>query len=337
MTARLRKLRRKVRRALVLAAFAMPLTGCATMLTPPTEWFEKKPEFVTPHQLIPVWTDTVLHQAGQPGLRGCGGRIMFYSAEGKRSVRVDGSLIVYVWDDSRSSPDRKPDRKYVFRADELQRHYSKSKVGDSYSFWIPWDEAGGRRTVLTVVARFIGRDSSEVTSTAANVILPGAVELPDAVLNDDDESSRDIQRVSHQVSEPLPAAGTSQAAPHSVGRLQTSEIPLTSGFLQRNLNGAAVQAFSGDDLLNGSEPPSNFGHVPQPGAGGFASGSVDRSVPAGASSDGQFTELTSPPPQDRSLRFRHRVRNSRESQRSVDHALSERYRSEPRTAPWERD
>jgi len=118
------------------------ITGCAMMDKSPSTMFSREPEYETPQQVVPVWSDTVLHQAGQAGARGCGSRVLFYGADEKTAIQVDGTLIVYAWDDSTESQDRKPDRKYVFEADHLQDHYSKSKIGHSYSFWIPWDNAG---------------------------------------------------------------------------------------------------------------------------------------------------------------------------------------------------
>ncbi|MCH2211556.1 MAG: hypothetical protein MK110_09650 [Fuerstiella sp.] len=195
--------------------------------------FGQTPEFQAPHQMIPLWTDTILHQRGKRGRRGCGGRFIFYTGERKEGVRVDGAVTVYVWNDSQSTKQRKPDRKYVFTADNLQNHYSKSKVGHSYSFWIPWDGAGSERTELTVVARFVGRDGTDITAPASKVILPGPVAMPTA------------QQKSHQDTENRQATlgdGVQQISwtrqQHRPSRarqsLRSSEIGVSPGFVKRN-------------------------------------------------------------------------------------------------------
>ena len=302
------------------------LPGCATLTSLPTSWLEEKPEFFTPHQLIPVWSDTVLHQSGQKGARGCGGRIMFYPAEGKRAVRVDGSLVVYAWDESKQVEDRRPDRKYVFRANDLQKHYSKSKIGDSYSFWIPWDDAGGAHKELTLVARFVGRNGAEVTSAPAKVILAGAVPLPARMASG--ESANGVQQVSYETSTPK----REKHKPHP--GLNTSEIHLTPGFAERNLNHQS-EAFTPDDLFSNTSRQDV-------GENYRMTSTAQKGVPDVLPPSGQEVFPTPPsaltaPPADRSLRFRDRVRTSRAAQRSVGRDLSERYQSESRTAVWEKD
>lgn len=239
--------------AMILCCCPVLFSGCAVFDTDFAGIFEKKPEFQTPHQVIPLWTDTVLHQPGKKGQRGCGGRFMFYTASGKEGVRVDGTLTVYVWDDSRSSHQRKPDRKYVFTADHLQEHYSRSKVGDSYSFWIPWDEAGNDRVQLTVVARFVGRDGTDLTTPASKVILPGPVpmpEVPETAETDDD--SGDLDMTANRVRQ---ASWSDKRRDRVRPRrtLRSSEIEISPGFVKRNQQ-AAAESLSAVDLLSAVEP-----------------------------------------------------------------------------------
>ncbi|MCP4783465.1 MAG: hypothetical protein GY903_08375 [Fuerstiella sp.] len=306
------------------------------LTTLPVSWMEEKPQFVTPNQIIPVWSDTVLHQAGQKGSRGCGGRIMFYPTAGKRAVRVDGSLVVYVWDESLQAEDRRPSRKYVFKSKDLQKHYSKSKIGDSYSFWIPWDDAGGARKELTVVARFVGRNGAEIASAPARVILAGAVPMPTRMASDratDTDSSVEVNADGvRQVSFETNASEKKKRKPYP--GLNVSEIHLTPGFMERNLN-EPDQGFTGDELFQQAASQNVE-------AESYATSPDVNAVRNGVPASGEEAILTPPaalkaPPVNRSLRFQDRVRASRESQRSVGRALSERYQSKARTALWEKD
>lgn len=331
--------------------------GCQTMnWTPGTALLKDEPEFVTPTKIIPVWSDTVLHQAGRSGRRGCGGRVMFYSGDGKKAVQVDGSLVVYVWDDSSDEKQRKPNRKYVFRADEFQNHYSASTIGDSYSFWIPWDGTGGDQTELTLIARFIGRNGAEVTSTPGKVILPG--EAPALAKKETTHRSSHSETWHHEVdaeNDGIRQVNFEETTSKSSKKrerksLTTAEIPLTDGFLQRNMQ--HPQAYSSDELFEDepslwsaknaiSEAGADSSRKTTPSEQRLTSANLQSLIAA----EGLRSEESTGPanadamtrPADRSLRFRHRVRTSREAQRSVGHALSERYRTESRPAPWERD
>ena len=61
----------------------------------------------------------------------------------------------------------------VFPADHLEKHASSCSLGDSYSFWIPWDQVGGPTRHLSLVTRFEGRNGGVVISNPANKLLPG--------------------------------------------------------------------------------------------------------------------------------------------------------------------
>ncbi|MCA9034847.1 MAG: hypothetical protein KDA91_06955 [Planctomycetaceae bacterium] len=333
-----------------LLAMICSASGCQSLIRSPAQLFEKEPEFVTPTKIIPVWSDTVLHQVGTKGQRGCGGRVMFYAGDGKRAVRVDGSLVVYVWNDSDNEEQRKPDRKYVFPADDLQKHYSTSPVGESYSFWIPWDGTDGERTRLTLVARFVGRNGAEITSAPGQVILPGRIpelakkERRREQTNDgvqtaafQTETPVSVQQVKFE--DPMPTPGKQLP----LRTLTTAEIPLTDGFLKRNMQGP--QAYTPDELLDTNAPMENYhSHQEMSQSDLLPSGLQntileaadhveDRSHVRNSSENMDFNSL----PEDRSLQFQHRVQTRRAAQRSVGRALSERYQSELRTAPWDRE
>ncbi len=154
---------------------AVMLPGCSQLNFDPADFsFNQDDEPGTPTRMIPVWTDTVLTRAGQPGVRGFGGRIVFYEDAQQQPIHVDGSLIVYAWDDTDTNAmDKAPDRKYVITAEQLPSHFSTSRIGASYSIWIPWDDAGGEHRKVTLITRFVGSDGAEVVSQPMDAVLPG--------------------------------------------------------------------------------------------------------------------------------------------------------------------
>src|SRR4051794_34883155 len=135
-----------------------------------------KPQEGTPVRMVGAWTDTVMSQPGQKPQRGFGGRLMFYDRDGKKPILVDGQLIVYAFDEAGRDPtDNKPTRRYVFPADQMPIHMSKSEIGASYSFWLPWDEAGGPKCEVSLICRFEPKGGAVVTGEQTKHLLPGPV------------------------------------------------------------------------------------------------------------------------------------------------------------------
>jgi hypothetical protein len=332
---------------LLAAGLFVSAPGCTMMNTSALSFTKKEPEYLTPRQIVPVWSDTVLHQPGEPATRGFGGRIMFYGEDKHKAIRVDGTLVVYAWDDSKGSMERTPDRKYVFPSDKLQTHYSQSRLGHSYSFWVPWDAAGGPLQHLTLISRFVSNDGTELTAAPAHVVLQGPGELSpfqneiaqskskaDKKLNAGDRlrapSGSGIQRVGYEVEESDSDDQRSSIPARHPG-LQTSEISLTSGFYHRNMqgrqtqdSGSSFEVKDADDLLGpelSSEPRAfNSDRRSKRPASSEKNSSHD---------DDEKSEEDSNPPSTRLQPFESRVRTSRAA-RSVGDPL----RKEPLPAKW---
>jgi len=164
-------------RSMIFIAVAMTMAaGCSSLkLQKPDIWplnVNDKPE--APSRVVAIWTDTVLYQPNQPPLRGFGGRLIFYCGENNAPCKVDGTLVVYAFDETDREPSNvKPDRKYVFTKDQLPSHYSKSKVGHSYSIWLPWDEAGEIQKEVSLIVRFMPEKGSVIVSDQTKHLLPG--------------------------------------------------------------------------------------------------------------------------------------------------------------------
>ncbi len=135
-----------------------------------------------PFRIVAVWTDTVLSQSGKAPHRGFGGRVMFYGENQTDPAKVEGSLVVYAFDETSRDPmNVKPDRKFVFSADQLEKQYSKTKLGHSYSFWLPWDEVGGPQRQISLICRFVPKKGGALVSEQTKHILPGTEPIADLV------------------------------------------------------------------------------------------------------------------------------------------------------------
>jgi hypothetical protein len=173
---------------MVLAAVALaPAAGCSTKDFKPSKIFsldnawpfdddEDEPEEGIPVRVVGAWTDTVKTTPGQAAQRGFGGRLMFYDRENDKPILVDGQLVVYAFDEiGRAPTDNKPTRRYVFPPDQMKLHMSKNDMGASYSFWLPWDEAGGPRADVSLICRFEPKGGAVITGEQTRHVLPGTL------------------------------------------------------------------------------------------------------------------------------------------------------------------
>jgi hypothetical protein len=130
----------------------------------------------SPVRIAAVWTHDIVNVPGTNPVQGFGGRIYFYNHE-QKAIKVEGELVVFTFDDTDASqqgaPNRRPDRKFVFRADQLQTHLSDSELGPSYSFWIPWQEFGGVQRLISLVPVFMPVEGRNITGHFSKTSLPG--------------------------------------------------------------------------------------------------------------------------------------------------------------------
>ncbi|MCU0711740.1 MAG: hypothetical protein MUC43_06745 [Pirellula sp.] len=151
--------------------------GCQPLMNKKSmiPWSGKKKETkVIPDRILAVWTDTVLHQQGQTGVRGFGGRVYFYEKDRTDPIEVEGSLAVYAFDAEDDAIDsQKPLRKFVFTTEQLASRMSKTSIGPSYSVWLPWSAVGDPPQKLSLITRFEGVDGGTTISDPVIKLLPG--------------------------------------------------------------------------------------------------------------------------------------------------------------------
>lgn len=220
----------------VIALIAIIATlGCSTF-KPSWKW-SKEPEPQLPESVLPIWSDTVLHQPGKPGVRGFGGRVYFYAEEGGDPIQVDGSLSVYVFDgDQFDTTSSEPLRKFVITADQLASHHSESELGDSYSVWIPWDKVGGPSRSLSLIARFDGRNGGTAISDASNKLLPGSAKANVLQVEKNESQVRQVAFDDDKQDQGV-TAGLDGSPSGKADRLKTYSLSLPPSF-QRHIAGA---------------------------------------------------------------------------------------------------
>lgn len=179
------------RQAVVLLAFTVLATGCASPTTrtdtklaqffDAPEWVKKAPwtkgkdsppePYPGPVKMAVTWTPDVLVQTGRTPTRGFGGRLFFFDEKSK-AVPVEGTLTVHGFAGGVGEKNAKV-RPFKFTPEQFTQHFSQSDFGASYSVWIPWDAAGGDQARVSLVPTFQSTSGKLVQGTPTTIILPG--------------------------------------------------------------------------------------------------------------------------------------------------------------------
>ncbi len=205
-----------------------------------------KKDDAVPETMAVIWSDTVLEKPGTAPVRGFGGRIFFYDKD-NQAVKADGELIVYGFDND--SPSReggpKADRKFVFKQDNFQSHYSESKLGPSYSVWIPWEKVGGFRKSIALIPMFRSTDERVIKAAQSINVLPGKAAEQQTAQKSDISGIKRIGAVSkvaqagyesaNQASGNVAQAELIEERPTNLGRVRTTTIDLPPSLASKML------------------------------------------------------------------------------------------------------
>jgi len=214
---------------LIAAAIVCLCGGCAPLdvkdsFSIPFWSDNEKPQ--VPVKVVAVWVDTVRLAEGETPTRGFGGRLMFYGRKHEKPVKVDGDLVIYAFDETNRKPgDPRPDRKYVFTAEQIPIHYSRSKLGHSYSFFLPWDAPGGPRKDISLIVRFQPKGGPVVVGEQTRQNLPGQFD-PSRTANRQESGSPASDNPVTQTSYQSVAGGEKLPRP----RMQTATIEMPNTF-----------------------------------------------------------------------------------------------------------
>ena len=226
-------------------------TGCSTWNTAspgkdlsswsPKTWFKK--EYQEPVSLSAIWAEDTLATAGQATMRGFGGRIYFYN-DRSQAVPVEGDLVVHGYlttPGNAVSTDSTAHKRFVFGSEQLVAHFSPSQIGASYSIWVPWDEIGGFREELTLIATFKSKQGSVVQGAPAKLFLPGKSRV-------DDGTSTPTTRTVSYVTEEVPTHPGDGNQMASQIRTTTIEIPTNAELKRAKRNGVELGGLVQDEI-----------------------------------------------------------------------------------------
>jgi len=247
---------------LAILAIVATLPGCASGfdLRKSMPWAGSDDKIHEPLKVSVFWSEEVENRADMDrGVRGFGGRLYFYGKDPDKVIKVKGDLVIYAFDETNRDPKNMvPDKKYVFPAKTLEQLYSKSRMGHSYSVWLPWDSVGGPKHEITLTARFTSEKGVMVASEPSKQLLPGDGQMPVAALasTSNNSASNFVQQASYQVAGaaggvvPMqavaelpsvkaanqPSYATAGQAAVPPGSIATTTIPVPYGILNHQSN-----------------------------------------------------------------------------------------------------
>lgn len=162
--------------SVLLVALAWGSVGCGL----PVQWqnmASKLPES-TPedpvYEIICIWQPAEGQDPKGQHTRGFAGQICFFTRRQETSVRVNGDVMISVYDDQGKPEDRgKPLHNWEFIGDAWKIHLHDGNFGPTYSVFIPYSRKTQNQAQCALRVRFTPENGKPIYSNTAAVILPG--------------------------------------------------------------------------------------------------------------------------------------------------------------------
>jgi hypothetical protein len=131
-------------------------------------------EFGEPVRMAAVWTPDLLTTPGTAPTRGFGGRVFFYNNRNE-TIPVQGELVVYGYDDTDPSREKKrrADQRFPFSSEKFSSHFSEGELGASYSVWAPWDQHMDQHRIVTLIPVFTTKSGRRIQGAPGKAVLNG--------------------------------------------------------------------------------------------------------------------------------------------------------------------
>lgn len=218
---------------LCLCGFLTLVSGCTSaglnfnMFAEPHEK-ESDENFV--EQVIPVW-----QEAEGAGLnpasvsKGFGGHIYFITHGRGLPSEVKGAVRIYIFDDLGTPEEQaKPIHQFDFPAESWKGHLAMSKLGPSYSIFVPYTRTGGRAANCALRIRYTPEKGAPVFSQMVAIAMPGTgAKAPGADDNGDNEGPEVTQRGKQKEGKINQVSGVKKA--NERDRVKTLGYELPSG------------------------------------------------------------------------------------------------------------
>jgi hypothetical protein len=107
--------------------------------------------------------------------RGFAGQILFFGPGGQTGCRVNGKVVISVFDDYDPESEDEPNllHRYEFDEDAWEAHRGEGTLGHSYSVFIPYARTHRNQVNCALKVEFIQPDGRTASSQETEVLLPG--------------------------------------------------------------------------------------------------------------------------------------------------------------------
>jgi hypothetical protein len=172
---------RQARWPWILAAGSLfSLVGCVALDRAPVHWpWSDAPRRGEVGQVVALWADGVVVQpdpmrggAPTPGLAA---RLYLFGDQLGQPLAADGSLTVYLYDDTQPATDPPVPREvWNIDAENLQRVLRKDALGWGYNLWIPWSNYRPDIRKISLVVQYKSAQGKDAWSGATVLALNNA-------------------------------------------------------------------------------------------------------------------------------------------------------------------
>lgn len=148
-------------------------SGCAILTDP----IRRLPEATASNpvkEVICLWQAAEGTNADGRPTRGFAGQLLFFAAREDETVRIDGDIRVYVFDDQGTAEEQaKPIHQFDFDSHAFEAFLTETNLGAAYQFFIPYTREGSQKATCSLRVKYTSADGRNVYSKIAQVILPG--------------------------------------------------------------------------------------------------------------------------------------------------------------------
>ena len=137
---------------------------------------KKNRDHVPVAKIIAVWEASRGRDMNGSPSRGMAGQISFYTPGDPSPVPVDGTVLIYVFDNVGSKSEQaKPIHKFRFSSGAWNRHLRESQLGPTYHVFIPYTQKVVHQVEVAIAVRFLPDkpNAPQAASDLAPITLPG--------------------------------------------------------------------------------------------------------------------------------------------------------------------
>jgi hypothetical protein len=159
---------------LQFVAALLTLSGCATLQFP---WDDKVPEASKKNPVVQItclWEPSEGRDPNGILCRGFAGQILFLGNKGGTPVKVDGSVMIYLFD-NQGTPEEQaaPVHQYNFDAVSWSQHMRVGTMGPTYHVFVPYTRQGTYEALCSLRVKLTPKEGSPIYSDHSEIPLRG--------------------------------------------------------------------------------------------------------------------------------------------------------------------